>query len=784
MKNQPKTSVHAKNDALWHHLLSLAAIIICGAVIYSNSYRVPFIFDDLPNIVSNPYIRMTAFDSENLARATIQGPTATRPLTSLSFALNYYWDGYNVYGYHLFNVIIHILNGFFVYILTLLLLAPVASDRLPGVERFDRSSRLWISTWAALIFIAHPLQTQAVTYIVQRYTSMAAFFYLAALICFCWARHRQLTPSHAKNKIDRPAIILIGLAFLLGLLAFLNKQNAVTLPGVIIAVEFLFFDRSWVGWKRKIMWMAPLCALFGTVVFYLMGGFKGAADFGSLISDVSNMLQETEKIGRWPYLVTQMTVLVIYLRLLILPIHQNLDYLYPFKNSFFDGLTPLAFSFLAGLLALGIWQCRRRPLITFGVIWFFVTLSVESSIVPIQDALFEHRLYLPVYALALLLPYLILKLMGHKQLIAKLVLACAVIALGATAWNRNLDWQSPLSIWSDVVDKAPHNYRGHTNLGIALFRSDQRSEALKRFQRALELNPDYADAHYNIGVVYDQMEKPQEAIEHYRQAVRLRPQSLMAQNNLAVALGRSGQLEEAIEIFKQALNNRQTVADTYLNLGVALVQQGYISEAIENYNKALDIDPLSVLAHYYLGLAKLRQQDLTSANRHFKAVLDLQPNHAGARRYYQLTTRQLAGDRTPPESHTQALRKNPYSPAAHFNRGNALAAQGKMSEAVKAYQDALALNSRYTEAYVNLGVTLGRMARYDEAIENFEKALELNPNSPEVHTSMGVAFYLKGDHQKALFHYGRALKLDPQFREAQKNMQVLLKQMGVKGKQG
>ncbi|MCP4687619.1 MAG: hypothetical protein GY859_06180, partial [Desulfobacterales bacterium] len=291
-----------------------------------------------------------------------------------------------------------------------------------------------LALFSALIFTVHPIQTQAVSYIVQRYTSMAAMFYMGAVLFYMKGRifmqesefrsmspvkeapgsksegERQkkgrrrnkaygARPGAKKARSARPgASRLVAWKFfvpaiLCGAMALMCKQSAASLPLAILLVEFIMFDRTWKGWKRKLIWMTPIFVFSLLGVLYVTGALTADVGFSDFLEDVSEATRETGKIDRWSYLCTQFNVLVIYLRMMVLPFGQSLDHLYPFNNGFFDGFTPAAFALLAMLAAVAVWCARKRPIITFSIAWFFITLSVESSIIPISDAMFEHRLY-------------------------------------------------------------------------------------------------------------------------------------------------------------------------------------------------------------------------------------------------------------------------------------------------------------------------------------------------------------------------------------------------------
>ena len=499
-----------------------------------------------------------------------------------------------------------------------------------------------MSLTAALIFIAHPIQTQAVTYTVQRSASMAAMFYLASVFFYLKARilaqssklEAQSSGGHPLSAFSLRSSAFFTLCIICGMLAFLSKQNTASLPGVILLSEYLVIDRTWEGWKRKIPWFCLTFAFWGLFVLYVIGFFSGGAgggiEAGALLEDVSRLTQETENVSRWSYLCTQFNVLVIYIRLLFLPIGQNLDYLYPFKTGFFDGYTPLAFAFLIGIIGIGIWNIRKRPVISFGIFWFFITLSVESSLIPIRDALFEHRLYLPMFGFAIIVSYLVFHFLSNKRPLALVLSLSIIISLGLATYLRNITWQDNVTLWSDVVSKSFHNYFGHYNLGLVLDKQGRTEEAVEHYLQALRINPDFAEAHNNLGNALSKQGHTGEAIEHYLQALRIQPDFAKAHNNLAVALKKQGRTEEAIEHYLQALRIQPDFAGGHNNLGNALDKQGRTEEAIEHYLQALRIQPDFTEAHYNLAIALDKQGRTEEAIEHYLQALRIYPDFAEA----------------------------------------------------------------------------------------------------------------------------------------------------------
>ena len=664
----------------------LAIVLVTAAIIYSNIYHSPFVFDDTCQIVEKTSIRHL----ENYL--SFEQLLKPRAIVDFTFALNYKFGKLNVFGYHLVNVLIHIINGFIVYFLSLTIFSrlPVFSDQpfnssSSHLLTFSPSQQIsFISLFSALIFIAHPIQTQAVTYTVQRYTSMAAMFYMTSVFFYLKARFvAQRTKLKAESKNDegrRPVLLplsfelsaLYSLSILCGMLAFLSKQNTASLPGIILLVEYLFVDRTWQVWRRKIPWFAVAFTFWFFFVLYVSGFFGGSHEGGGVLEDVSKLMQETDTVGRWSYLCTQFNVLVIYIRLLFLPIGQNFDYMYPFKSSFFDGYTPLAFLFLMGVIGIGIWSIKKRPVIAFAIFWFFITLSVESSIIPIRDALFEHRLYLAMFSFAIVVACLVFYFLSNKRSWAIAVSGMLVLSLGTATYLRNNIWHDRIIFWSDVVSKNPMNHRAQNNLGEAFEEKGRIEDAIHQYFKALKIKPDYAYAHNRIGLVRTHQGNIKDAIYHYSEALRIDPEFADIHNNLGIAFRQQGRLGDAIRHYFKALKIKPDYAEVHNNLGIALAQQGKLKEAAGYYTQALQINPDMADAHHNLGSTLYGQGRLKQAIAHFLDALQIKPDFA----------------------------------EAHNSLGAALYAKRKYSEAAGYFFEALRLKPGFIEAENNLKYAL------------------------------------------------------------------------------
>ncbi|MBI3611208.1 MAG: tetratricopeptide repeat protein [Nitrospirae bacterium] len=566
---------------LSHPLAILLLLAILVILVYSNTFSASFHFDDGRNIVNNPQIR-------NLSN--FLDLSGTRYIGFLSFALNYHFGGLSVFGYHLVNLAIHILNGFLVYLLVVLLFKAVqGSDPLPAAS--------WIPLATALLFIAHPLQTQAVTYIVQRFASLSALFYLLSVVCHLkW----RLTPSQLENqnlKLKTFNTPWYALALLSTVLAMKTKENSFTLPLMLFLIEAVFFQPMTARrWATLIPFLATLL-----IIPFSRVDAVGEAEGG--------LAQETVEISRESYLLTQFRVMVTYIRLLFLPIHQNLDYDYPIYHSLLELPVFFSFLFLLSFLVLAVFllfnskfkttrlsssKSQYSQLIAFGLLWFFLTLSVESSIIPIRDVIFEHRVYLPsvgFFLAAVLTAGAIFDRWSMKRVGKGIALAVVLLSLSTATYQRNAVWKDKVSLWKDVVRKSPNKARAHYYLAGAYQHAGRMHEAVQEYAVAINLRPEYAEAYYNAGAVYKELGSLEEALRAYQKAVLLLPRSAEVHNNLGNVLLSLKRLEEAAWEYQIALRIKPDFAGAYYNLGIVYKDLGRIEEAIRAFQEALNLQP-------------------------------------------------------------------------------------------------------------------------------------------------------------------------------------------------
>ncbi|MBT4483474.1 MAG: tetratricopeptide repeat protein [Candidatus Latescibacteria bacterium] len=584
----------------------LLLIGMLGGIIYSNSFDCSFHFDDYYNITENNAIR----NIENVN--AIWNFINRRFVGIFTFALNYHFHHLDVFGYHVFNVVIHIASSFLVWWLVILTLSTPVMQK----ERISTYKRL-LALGCGLLFLSHPVQTQAVTYIVQRVTSLASLFYFASL---CFYLKARLT----EKKYQR--ILLFLSSALTALLGIFTKEIVITLPFSILLYEIYFLrteDKSVVTiFKKKKFWLS----LIPFVLFILIIPYLFSFKISSIFVTVSSQRHLDPPLTPVIYFMTQFRVIPYYIKLLFVPLNQNLDYDFPASLSFFEPYTFLGFLFLAALIFTAIRMFSRYRLASFGILWFFLTLSVEA-IKPLGNVIFEHRLYLPMFGFSLFFVSILYHLFRERNARTAVIFFTAlIIFFSILTYERNKVWKDDITLWSDVVKKSPDKARPYLNLGRAFYHAEKDDDAINHYRNALRLNPQYTDAYNNLGNALVRQGKIDESITEYRRALSLDPYYPELYSNLGAALYRQGKTEEAIQVYQKALSSNIRNVELHFNLGLALSKQGKLERAVEHLKNALDIEP-GYETHYLMGLVLKKQGKTDEAIEHILESVRIKPDN-------------------------------------------------------------------------------------------------------------------------------------------------------------
>jgi tetratricopeptide (TPR) repeat protein len=325
---------------------------------------------------------------------------------------------------------------------------------------------------------------------------------------------------------------------------------------------------------------------------------------------VEAQLKDTLNISRSDYLLTEFRVIVTYLRLLVFPVKQSIDYTYPVFHSFMQSQVFLSFLLLVSIFSLGIYLFSRSRffspglrLIAFGIFWFFITLSVESTIIPIKDVIFEHRLYLPSVGFFMAAITSIEYFIREPKARIGLVIVCVVI-FSVSTYNRNKVWQDPQALWEDVLHKFPTNVRAFNALGVIFKNESDYDKAAEQFEKILTINSEYPPAYYNLGDIRLSLGDYEGAINYFKKTLTLKLSNqfrLDTLNSLAIAYSEMGDSSKAVSTFKEAIGIYPKVISPYNNLGRQYIKMGEADLAIQVLEKGLQIRETP---HLYYNLAR------------------------------------------------------------------------------------------------------------------------------------------------------------------------------------
>ena len=591
------------------YLLSIILIVIAGFSVYANSFDVPFYLDDDRNITENSSIRLIEITWDGLKEAAFKSPIKSRPVANVSLAFNYYFHGYEIWGYHFVNIAIHILTAVFLYFL---LRVMFNSPALKG--RLDDKQQFFICLASALIWLVHPLNTQSVTYVIQRMNSLAAMFYVVSLFLYAKARMGE----------ERNSLLLFIGCGLAGLLAIGSKENAATLPFFIALYEWFFVQDLRKKWLYKAL---PVLIVLGGIGFYSYLGTPSLDRFAASFAHRDFTLSER--------LFTELRVVLFYLNLFVMPLASRLSLEHDFiiSHSFLDPITTL-FSAITIIIMMisAVFLAKRQRLIAFAILWYFGNLLIESSFISLE-IIFEHRTYIPTMLLVpALLAYLInKKAVNNIPIMA--VTAVVVIVLSFFTYSRNEIWRSPLKFWKNCVSVAPNNARAHNNYGVVLRENRLFDESIDEINKAISLKPDFVNAHVNLGNTYQKKGELQTAIAYFQKALVMKPDYAGVYSNLASIYVELGQFDQAEKYFRKNLEmNPESVLAT-VNLASILAGNNKIKEAIILFEKARDLSPKNQDIRFNLGLAYRATGQRGKAINEFKEVLQINKNDQWARKY-------------------------------------------------------------------------------------------------------------------------------------------------------
>lgn len=689
--------------------LSLIIVIILGFLVYSNTFDNEPVFDDTFWMNQSEFKGLDDIGG-------IMELNKFRFIPFLSFAVNYTIHGQETGGFHLLNLLLHIANSMLVILLLRMIFSTPAmkENRLAGYKNT-------IALLCGLIFLLHPLQTQAVAYIYQRITSIVSFFYLVTVCLYLAGRLSGLLWKK---------ILMVSLAMLSMILAFLSKENSFTLPMMLILIELMFLNKSF---RFKFKYLIAVFGIFGIgafIVFYSGVYTKIFRVYYSYTGEIIHNLN---------YFITQFTVMLTYFRLLIFPVGQNVDHDFHVIESFTAPTTLIGIGAIVLLVGFGIYFLRKNRLVSFGIFWFFITIAIESSFIPILDLMMEHRLYLPIAGFAVFLTGIIFHFFPAKyirQVLAAFAILLAVFAL--MSHLRNDVWQNSFTLWSDAIEKAPKKARPYNGRGLVYYRQGNFDKALEDFNKALEINPDFTLALQNRGNLYQKREEYEKAIEDFTKITKIDKYNRSVYNNRANSYYKTGQYQKAIADYIFFLKVYDDFAPGYINLGNCYMELQKYQAAINNYRKAIEVDKPKPDYYNKIGDTYFLWKKYKRAIEHYDSALALAPD------FYKSLN----------------------------NRATAWFYKGNYEKAVRDYEKTIRLKPDLIDAYKNLGLVYENLNRIDKAIDMYSEALSITPGNSMLYFYRANLYMNQRDYRKAAEDYRKVLQIDPQNKIARRRLGI------------
>ncbi|MGD1152416.1 MAG: hypothetical protein ABR911_06035 [Syntrophales bacterium] len=593
------------------------SLLILLLAVYGNSFHGEWHFDDIPNIIENPNVHLKNLSLRGIYNAFHFRGDLIRPVSYLSLAINYYFGGSEPFGYHLINFIIHYVTAIFLFLFVFdTLRLPLLKDRY-GERAYA------ISTLATVFWAINPVQVLAVSYVVQRMASLAGMFYIAAMYFYLKGR----TAEGIRNR----AFFFLCCA-VVALFAFGSKETAAMLPVSLFIYDLFLIqgaDRETVRKNLKFAFI-PFAVVIILANSYL--------DLSSILDDYrvrSYTLSER--------LLTEPRVIIFYISLLLYPIHSRLTLLHDFNisKSLIDPWTTLpAILIIVFSVGYALTIARKRPLISFCILFFFLNHLIEGSFIPVE-LIFEHRNYIPSMLFFVPVAIFILRMLDYfdyKKAIRWLIVFSIIFvffAEGHTVYMRNEVLKTDMALWIDNILKYPRLSRPHNNLGINYTRQGLREAGMGEYIEALRLNKyehlaEEARTEINMGNFYLNEGQENLALEHYQKANWISPTNAQPYAGIAQINLRIGDTGRAYEYIRKALKINPYAVEYRELYSLILLKRGSNRNAAIEASKVLQQDSNRTFPRLILAEVQWQKRIYDRAILNLKDVVRIHPLYAQA----------------------------------------------------------------------------------------------------------------------------------------------------------
>jgi tetratricopeptide (TPR) repeat protein len=718
------------------HVIALALLIFAVFLAYSGAIGGTWALDD-------------RLATKSIGIHDLQDLMGFRKVVYLSFLLNQYIAPFNPANFRLFNILLHMLNSVLVYLLAYktVMLTLHGQESLSrfhegknSVSRGSGDTGFYVAVFSSIVFALHPININAVTYIIQRMASMATFFTLLSLLFYISAARTERVPK---------AILLYGTSGIFLVVGIFSKENALMAVPLFVLYDYIFLARLQRGiFLKRMLVLAVFGVLVVGIASYFLNLPRTLIQLFKLAMNPTqtlqgNVIRATDVYWNpLQHILTEFRVVSRYLLIILIPLPSLFIFDwwgYPLSQGLTTPWTTLPSIFLiAGVFVFGLLVMKKFPFFSFGILWYLIAISLESFVALGSDLYFEHRNYLPSVGLFFgVTAQIVVGLIKHQSG-KRLWIAAAIIALllGSATFERNKVFTDSVSLWSDTVEKAPENLRATNALGNAYLKKSNFEEAKKNYKKVindafrLKRAGFFIDASYSLGMIYLFRSQTGDA----KKIIDLIEEASEGSHKIEILrafyLAKTGEDEKALNILQESLRrtarkkagyNRTLI---YTILGDIYQGRKDYSEAELNYNRAIEIDPMFSAAYYGLARVRLLQRNLNGAEELLRKAYDADPENV-------LVLSDL--------SDIQLMKKNGEK-ALEFAKKAAL------------------LNSDLPAPYLSMGNVLTYLGRYDDADEYYQEAEIRGLSEVMVIYSKSRSFVLKGDVTTAKTHLEKLLQ--------------------------
>ena len=710
------------------NICSVLIILSIAFLSYFNTFENSFHFDDFRYILHNEEFK--EYTQQPFSVSGTLSNLSNRTIVLATLRLNHFLNGFNVFGFHVVNLTVHIITCLLIFLFTKEVLL---FNKILKSECINKS-KLNIPLISALLFAVHPMNIQAVTYITGRTTSLAVCFYMASFLFFIKGVRQNLPWK----------ILFYALSIVFLIMGYGSKMIILTVPVMFIIYYLFFTPLKSIFFKRffesifiriiiqTIVITSPFILIFISSHLNILSFFR--MDFGflqKLFDPIQIKLMHIDSMAKdnlsmTIYLLTEFKVIVFYyIKMIFFPFNQNIDPDFPVAHGITDSGVALSLGVILLCLFAGIYFYKNNRIIAFGIFWFFITLLPTSSILPLRDTITEHRLYLPLAGFILTIPLCLnqfiirYKKSSFKQL-AYFILPVflLIIVFSVLTVKRNFVWKNEKSLWSDAAEKSPRLPRPLNNL---------------------------AEAYDKEGLAYDNKKNYKKAIEFLKKAIAISPTGYKYYNNLGKIYGRLGEFELATKNLKLALKYNPDYPFAHYNFGKVYELRGMLDNAIEEYSTAFK-QTKDVYGKKYFFEACFNLANVYDKKGEYKKALDT-----------YLNCRKL----------------KPSFPKIYFAIGNIFIKTGNLDEAFKYYSRAVGLDRNYHLAKIAVANVFVMKGKFSKAIEIYQQVIKSDPSNFNVHNNLGLVFLQQmNDPAQAAYHLKKSLDISPDQQKA-----VLLREL-------